>query len=272
MSKFNQKPFLISGYSKAEIGSNTYGLYLDINNKSRLEGMYFECSKEDPLFILFDDLANLLERRPISEISTIVSQWKSSHKDSFEDQFINLPEYLLEQAISDYSGTNQSLETLSSRNSGRLICRCFGVSESQIKEVINKSNEAGILDVADKLRATIGCGTCRKDVEQLILTTKNEKLSSISENSLNLKFDSNGERIRPMGLSPAEFVLKIDSLKSSWMREQELINYKIEIDSISGHTLYLKVTPNDNAQYILDTFKEYVEDKLKLTLCFNRLI
>lgn len=56
------------------------------------------------------------------------------------------------------------------------------------------------------------------------------------------------------------------------MKEQELEKFSVEIMSISGHTLTFKVLPIENSKYILDTFHEYVESKLGITLRFDLLV
>ncbi len=273
MSEFNQRPFLISAKASAIVGERTYTVFLDINNKSRLEGFYFECPSDDELFEPFSDLANILERVPISSISSSVLRWKDERKNFFKEKIINLPEYLLEQALAEYEGTNYNYESLNAKSSDHLICRCFGVSEGQIFDLLQTEPKATLLTIADKLKATIGCGSCKADVSASLLKAKNVKLIQSDDlKALDLKFDTDGNRIRPLGLTPSEFVLKVDELKKKWMKEQELEKFQIEIIGISGHALNFKVLPADNGRYILDTFSEYTQDKLGLTLRFDLLI
>ena len=273
MNEFNQRPFLISGKASAVVGLNTYNVFLDINNKSRLEGLYFECDQEDELFSHFNELAIALERMPLSKMSSVVLKWKRERADFFSSKIINLPEYLLDLALADYEGKNYSYESLSSNSTDKLICRCFGVSEKQIFDLVKKGASADLLKIADELKATIGCGTCKSDVNEALGKAKNVKLIEGDKlRSLDLKFDTEGARVRPMGVTPCEFVLKIDGLKSKWMKEQELDSYKIEILGISGHALSFSVEPSENGRYILNTFSEYVEDKLGLALRFDLLI
>ncbi|WP_372654106.1 (2Fe-2S)-binding protein [Halobacteriovorax sp.] len=271
MSEFNQKPFLISGKASTYVGETGYSVYLDINNKSRLEGFYFECPKEDELFNLFEELATSLERAPLSKITSLVDSWKERHEDFFSKKIINIPEYLFELALSDYEGRNHNYESLSSKLSGKLICRCFGVSELQISDIVKANPKADLLYVADQLKASIGCGSCREDVIEAISKVKNNILIK-EDKVLDSKFDKDGNRVRPLGLAPSEFVIKVDDLKRKWMKEQELDKYTIVILSVSGHTVVFKILPNENSRYILDTFHEYAESKLGITLRFDLFI
>ena len=273
MNQFNQRPFLISGKASAIVGPSSYNVFLDINNKSRLEGFYFECDLEDELFPHFNELAIALERVPLSKMSSVVLEWKEGRKKFFSSKIINIPEYLLDLALADYEGKNYSYESLSSNSSDKLICRCFGVSEKQIFDLVKETPSIDLLNIADKLKATIGCGSCKVDVSETLSKAKNIKLIEGDKlRSLDLKFDTEGARVRPMGLTPCEFVLKVDGLKTKWMKEQELDSYQIEILGISGHALSFSVQPSDNGRYILNTFSEYVEDKLGLVLRFDLLI
>ncbi|GEM_PF-4688929 len=273
MSEFNQKPFLISGMASTHVGEKVYTAYLDINNKSRLEGFYFECPKDDELFDLFEELAVELERVPLSKLSSVIDSWKEKHRDFFSTKLVNIPEYLFELALSEYEGRNHNYKNLSSKLSGKLICRCFGVSELQISELLKENPKADLLYVADHLKASIGCGSCKDDVVETISKVKNSLLIQEDKGkALDLQFDTEGNRIRPLGLTPSEFVLKVDDLKKKWMKEQELNKYTIEVMSASGHAITFKVLPKENSEYILNTFHEYAESKLGITLRFDLLI
>ncbi|OUR99892.1 hypothetical protein A9Q84_02360 [Halobacteriovorax marinus] len=272
MSNFNQKPFLISSESAIEIGSQNYQVYLDINNRSRLEGFYFLCAKEDPWFVVFQSFALVLEGVRLEGIEQAVLSWKEGHKDILKKQFIMLPEFLLHLALDQYHGKNHDHESLSKFKSEQLICRCFGVYEQHIEEHVQSYPKATVLDIADELRATIGCGTCHsRVVEYLEKCLSKSIIENLEETDLAVEFDSDGKRIRPLGLTPSDFVLKIDQLKNKWIKDQELTRYKIEIESITGLEIDFSVEPQDNGQYIVDTLKEHIESKLNLILRFNLL-
>ncbi|WP_417336664.1 (2Fe-2S)-binding protein [Halobacteriovorax marinus] len=269
MGQFNQRPFLISSQASTLFNGEKFCIFLDINNKSRLEGMFFECPSDHIYFPYFNSLAEKLERCPLNKVEEKLTQWLGEHESFFKTQFLNLPNFLLMRAFSEYTGADFNIESLAGDVSDKLICRCFGVFESQIRDYVLANESASVLDIADNLKATIGCGSCMDDVGEVLLRVKNQGSLASGESRLDSEFNSDGTRIMPMGLNPSDFVLKIDELKRMWIKEQELQRYQLEIVGIKGHNIFFNIEPQDNRDYILQTFKEYVESKLNLSLRFD---
>lgn len=263
---FNQKPFLISAQSNLA----NFSVYLDINNKSRLEGLYFKCPEESIWFSFFSSLAIELERVPLRDLEKVVELWKQVNHSQLKGYFLVPPLELLERALDQYYGNEVGHSEVSAQSSEELLCRCFGVYKSQVKELVENNENVDLKFVSNELRASVGCTSCSDSVISAIDFFKAQAHASSSVD-LSLEFDEQGNRVRPLGLTPSEFVLKIDSLSKSWIKEQELKGVSLNISNIKGHTLGFKVTPSKNAKYILDTFCDYACEKLGLVLRFDLL-
>ncbi|WP_164848385.1 (2Fe-2S)-binding protein [Halobacteriovorax sp. HLS] len=270
---FNQKPFLISAQSKFRLAGEDYIVYLDINTRSRLEGMYFECPSESEWFEYFNSLALELERVSLKDIPKVVSFWKATTCGQLHSKLFNLPLSLLNQALDTYYGRSLGHSEISSMPSEELLCRCFGVYKQQVADIIKEKPSANLIDISNSLKASIGCGKCSESVVKFIdsccakLTLEKSGVADLSA-----EFDEFSQRIRPLGMAPSEFVLKIDSLMKKWIKEQELSRIHMEIVSIKGHCLDFEIRGTDSGKYILETFCEYIQDKLGLSVRFNLLL
>lgn len=70
----------------------------------------------------------------------------------------------LEAAFSDYDGNDQPKDDLSDP----IICKCFNVRESTIRQVIRENNLSSINEVTNYCKAGGGCGMCDKEVLKII--------------------------------------------------------------------------------------------------------
>ena len=49
---------------------------------------------------------------------------------------------------------------------GEVVCSCFNITKSTILDLINKGYT--IEEIQRETRATLGCGTCRFDIEEMM--------------------------------------------------------------------------------------------------------
>jgi NifU-like protein len=70
----------------------------------------------------------------------------------------------LEAAISDYRGEANSVRELE----GEITCKCFGVTEKEIRHVINENNLNSVEDVTNYTKAGGACGECQDEIRKLL--------------------------------------------------------------------------------------------------------
>jgi NifU-like protein len=78
----------------------------------------------------------------------------------------------LEAAIFNYKGI--PLET-HEEDDGKLVCRCFGVSDVKVKRIIRQNNLTTTEQVTNYIKAGGGCGSCLADIDDLFAEVAQEK-------------------------------------------------------------------------------------------------
>jgi len=78
----------------------------------------------------------------------------------------------LEAAIADYRGEKVSHDE---EDEGRIICNCFGITESKIRKVIEEDHLTTLEEVTNYTKAGGGCGACIDEIETIIEEYLNEK-------------------------------------------------------------------------------------------------
>mgnify|MGYP003587676787 CR=1 FL=1 len=73
----------------------------------------------------------------------------------------------LEAAIRSWRGEPPVPHT----HEGRLVCKCFGVTEDQIVKVIQENNLTSVEEVTNFTKAGGGCGDCLEDIGEILKAT-----------------------------------------------------------------------------------------------------
>ncbi len=77
----------------------------------------------------------------------------------------------LETAIENYRTGKDTKKILD----GKVVCTCFGVTEEEIKRVVNDNNLKSVEEVTNYCKAGGGCGHCKPDIERIITEIQNAK-------------------------------------------------------------------------------------------------
>lgn len=76
-------------------------------------------------------------------------------------------EEALEAAIRHYRGE----PAIPHAQEGRLVCKCFGVTEEQIVKAITENNLTSLEEVTNYTKAGGGCGNCLEEIEMILSNT-----------------------------------------------------------------------------------------------------
>jgi NifU-like protein len=77
----------------------------------------------------------------------------------------------LEAAIKSFYG-QKSVEP---QAEGNLVCKCFGVTDEQIRRAVRENDLKTVEDVTSFTKAGGGCGECALEIEKLIMEVRGEK-------------------------------------------------------------------------------------------------
>ncbi len=78
----------------------------------------------------------------------------------------------LEAAFANYRGLHYES---SDEDEGRLVCRCFGVTDEKIKRVVRENHLTTVEEVTHYCKAGGGCGSCLHEIEDLIKEVHGEQ-------------------------------------------------------------------------------------------------
>jgi len=79
----------------------------------------------------------------------------------------------LEAAIANYrSGGRQKQRP----SEGRVVCACFGVTDSEIERVIRENDLTSVEEVTNYCKAGGGCGGCKGEIEKIITAVQQDKI------------------------------------------------------------------------------------------------
>jgi NifU-like protein len=78
----------------------------------------------------------------------------------------------LQAAINNY----RTGESVPKQLSGRVVCKCFGVTEPEIIEVIKNNNLHTVEDVTNYCKAGGECGNCKPDIARILASVTGEPL------------------------------------------------------------------------------------------------
>ena len=77
----------------------------------------------------------------------------------------------LEAAIANCKGENGGKRTLD----GEVVCKCFGVTESEIRRVAKENNLKTLEEITNYTKAGGGCGMCHDRIEEILADIHPEK-------------------------------------------------------------------------------------------------
>ncbi len=81
----------------------------------------------------------------------------------------------LEAAIENYRSGGKKKHELE----GRVVCNCFGVTESEIARVIRENNLTTVEQVTNYCKAGGGCGGCAGEIEKIIEKIHGDKVKEV---------------------------------------------------------------------------------------------
>jgi len=76
----------------------------------------------------------------------------------------------LEAAIADYRGESHAAKQLA----GEVVCTCFGVTETEIENVIRDNDLVSVEDVTNYCKAGGGCGGCTGEIAAILSRVRGE--------------------------------------------------------------------------------------------------
>lgn len=237
----NHRPGIFQASLRYDLNSSEWiKVYLDVNQKDEIKNFSYEAKGMRGFIPYFSALSLLIQNLTVTEALEL------SHEDFYDffdgdDLFhellstghiplIQLPLILLRDAIFQFTGEENILE----HRANELICRCFGVYESDLKKLIASERSFELVDVIKKTHVSAGCGSCRGDVEEIYHEVRFTHPTVMSLNTLT-----------PTGkigdLTTAQWVMKLDKAIENFKGQNALLDLDVEIVKFKYPELRLKI-------------------------------
>jgi len=235
----------------AEVGNITCGDALKIYLKLDAEGKIAEAK-----FKTFGCASAIASSSALTELvkgKTLEEAAKITNKDIVA----------LQAAISDYKKRHgESYEAVESDDDheGRIVCKCFGVTDTKIRKVALENNLHTVAQITDYTKAGGACGRCLDEIQEIldgIWREQSGAKSAFTENSS--KADEFAK------LTVVQKVIKVNEVIEKEIRPAlERDGGSVELADIEGNVVKVRLKGRCAACHNAGlTLKKLVEGKLR---------
>ena len=163
-----------------EVGSLACGdalkLFLKINDKGVIEDASFQTFGCASAIASSSALTEIIKGKTVEEASKITNKDIANYLGGLPKEKMHcsvMGEEALEAAIRNYKG----LPPLKHEEEGKLVCKCFGITDNQIIKAIRENNLQTVEEVTNFTKAGGACGTCLDAIAQILEVEKNAGLA-----------------------------------------------------------------------------------------------
>lgn len=181
-------------------------------------------------------------------LDCLMVELPGSKQETFYDSLI------LREGIYRYLGVE--LRPYKKKGAARdhLLCRCRGIYREEIERTLRASPEDEVKQLGEKLGVAVTCLTCLDDLKKCIRETKDRLGLGVMKGSRL----ADGTYYRPMGMTPAEFCLRLDQILQSFREESQLAKtIELELAHTEAYQVFLTIKGVDEGQ------KEYLRERVE---------
>lgn len=165
-----------------EVGSLACGdalkLFLKINDDGIIEKASFQTFGCASAIASSSALTEIITGKHIDEAAKVTNKEITAYLGGLPKEKMHcsvMGEEALEAAIRNYKG----LPPLAHEDEGKLICKCFGITDIQIKKAIRENNLKTVEEVTNFTKAGGACGACIDDIAEILDLEKGVTLKEI---------------------------------------------------------------------------------------------
>lgn len=135
-------------------------------------------------------LTEMMLGKSIEEAETITNQDIVKELDGLPKEKIHcsvMGQEALAAAIAYYRNGGKPVENKA--HTGRLVCNCFGITETEIVDAIKSGNLTTVEQITEQTQAGSGCGSCLDDIEEILkrVTTESQKKEEDHQTMTNIE-------------------------------------------------------------------------------------
>lgn len=120
-------------------------------------------------------LTEMIKGKTIEEAEKITNRDIADYLGGLPDEKMHcsvMGREALMAAIAQYQGKSNEKRELE----GRVVCKCFGVTETQIRRAIEDNDLESVDDITNYTKAGGGCTLCRDELQNILDEVRSEKL------------------------------------------------------------------------------------------------
>ena len=156
----------------AEVGSLACGdalkIYLKLDDDEKIIDAKFETFGCGSAIASSSALTEMVKGMSIEEASQVSNQDIAEFLGGLPEEKMHcsvMGREALEKAIAIYRGEAYEDDA---EDEGRIVCKCFGITDEKIKRVVKENNLTAIEQVTHYTKAGGGCTACHAEIEDLI--------------------------------------------------------------------------------------------------------
>lgn len=234
-----------------EVGSITCGdslkIFLKIDDSGLITDAKFQTFGCGSAVASASALTEMVIGKTVEEAEKITNQNIADFLGGLPDEKMHcsvMGKEALEAALSNYKGKPAGKKEI-----GKIVCKCFGVTEEKIRQVIKENNLTNLEGITNFSKAGGGCDKCKDEIQNIL------------DDELKKRKITAGNK----ALTKTQMVIKINNiLENSISAELRKDGGDIELIDVDGNKVYVKLQgsckncPSSNL-----TLKNFVENVLK---------
>lgn len=146
-------------------------LFLKIDDSGRIAEATFQTFGCASAIASSSVLTELLKGKTVDEAATITNKDIALKLGGLPREKMHcsvMGQEALESALKRYRGELESM----AKPEGELVCKCFGVTDVQIRRAIQENGLTTVEEVTNFTKAGGGCGECVLDIEKILAETR----------------------------------------------------------------------------------------------------
>ncbi|OXU14988.1 Fe-S cluster assembly protein NifU [Sedimentisphaera salicampi] len=182
-----------------EVGSLACGdalkLTFKLDEESRIEDVKFQTFGCASAIASSSALTELIKGKTLEEAENITNKDIADYLGGLPDEKMHcsvMGKEALEAAIENY----RTGETVTHQMEGNVVCTCFGITDTEIEDVVRENNLETVEQVTNYCKAGGGCGGCTGEIERIIQQVSGEKKEPREQQSKRPKNLTNIQKIQ----------------------------------------------------------------------------